>query len=181
MLIDNKNNANDGILMVRYKMKESEYSAFEHWEAKIDPVIRTFEGFVSLTVLYPAKNSDFHYIIVRFDSSLHATAWIKSKERSVFLNDPKATWMGQRQEVVHEWEIFWYSTFRKTKKWKQWAVTFSAVYPLTVLIPLMVGQIANIVPLYFFEGILRALFISGFMTFLVMPFVLKLVRNWLHR
>lgn len=148
----------DGILMIRYKVEHEKIADFDIWKSNIESVLETFSGFVSLSVLRPAKNSDFHYIIVRFDTREHAHTWMHSEERTSLLADSHATWMSERQEVIHEWDIFWYSAFRRTKKWKHWALTFLVVYPLTLLMPQLVNFIADITPLYFFGGIARAFF-----------------------
>ena len=177
-----KNNIDsDGILMVRYKVHSQSEIAFEAWKADMDALVKTFEGFISTTVLYPVKNSEHYYIIIRFDSKANAETWMRSDERRDMLSKSDAATMSEKQEVVHDWDIFWYSTFEGTKKWKQWAVTFMAVYPLTVIMPLIVHEISTAVPLFFFEGIIRALFISGFMTFLIMPFMMRQFKKWLHQ
>lgn len=171
----------DGILMVRYKIAPGNTYDFKAWKFTADEHIGTFKGYISTTVLYPAENSDCHYIILRFDSKENAETWMHSDARKEMMKDSHATWMSGKQEVIHDWDIFWYSTFQGTKKWKQWTVTFIAVYPLTIVMPLLVKKISTAMPLFFFEGILRALLISGFMTFLIMPFVMKLFKKWLHQ
>lgn len=171
----------DGIMVVRYAIAFDKYDDFEAWKKNADSVLKAFDGFINITVLYPVKNSDFHYVIIRFDNASHATNWKKSDARKDIMADAHVSWMVDKQEIVHDWDLFWHDAFRKSKKWKQWVVTFLAVYPLTIVMPLMVHRINNFVPLFFFAGILRALLISGFMTFLIMPLMMKLFRKWLHK
>jgi antibiotic biosynthesis monooxygenase (ABM) superfamily enzyme len=171
----------DGIIMVRYKIISHSIDDFTVWKFGIDEHALNFKGYISTTVLYPAKNSDYHYVILRFDSKKNAKAWMYSDARTQMMKDSHATWMSDRQEVIHDWDIFWYRTFEGTKKWKQWAVTFMAVYPLTILVPMLVNEIVAVVTLSFFESVLRALLISGFMIFFIMPFMAKLFNKWLHR
>lgn len=170
----------DGLLMVRFKVEVNNTNDFEIWMLKAKDLVKTFKGFINVTVLNRLKSTDY-YVIVRFDCQENASAWLNSDERRDILNDSYATWLSEKQEVIHDWNIFWYRIFQGTKKWKQWTVTFIAVYPLTIVIPTLVKIIATFIPLFFFAGIISALLISGFMIYLVMPFVLNLFKKWLHK
>lgn len=171
----------DGMLMIRYAIDPNKYDDFGVWKKKAETKLKKFSGFVTIAELNAIKDDDFHYVIIRFDNAGHATLWINSDERKEILNDSHISWMVDKQEIIHDWDIFWYDIFRKSKKWKQWAVTFLAVYPLTIVMPWAVRQINDILPLSFFAGLLRALLISGFMVFLIMPFMMKFFKKWLHK
>jgi antibiotic biosynthesis monooxygenase (ABM) superfamily enzyme len=174
-----QNDAN-GLLLVRFKLKPSDTTDFEKWKSEAVTLIETFKGFINITVLNSLKEADYYHILIRFDTEEHVNDWLHSDERKIIFNSLDAKWLTDRQEVIHNWNIFWFRIFEGTKKWKQWAVTFIAVYPLTLIIPIMVQLIAKVIPLYFFAGIISALMISGFMIFLVMPFIHNLFKKWLH-
>lgn len=174
-------NDGDGLLMVRFKVEVYNTGDFEIWKSKAEKLVKTFKGFINITVLNRLKETDYYYIIIRFDCKENANAWLNSIERRNILKDSHTPWLTEKHEVIHDWNIFWYRIFDGTKKWKQWVVTFIAVYPLTIVIPNLVKTIATVIPLYFFSGIISALLISGFMIYLVMPFVLNLFKKWLHK
>lgn len=173
-------NDNDGLLLVRFKLKPEHSNDFEKWKAEAIDLIKTFKGFIDITIMNRLKDSDYFHVLIRFDSEENVTAWLHSDTRKKIFDDADTTLFTERQEVIHSWNIFWYRIFEGTKKWKQWTVTFIAVYPLTLIIPMMVKMIAKVIPLYFFAGIISALMISGFMIFLVMPFIHNLFKKWLH-
>lgn len=79
----NQPQVSDGILMIRYKVEHEKAADFELWKSNIESVLETFSGFVSLTVLQPAKYSDFYYVIVRFDTREHAHTWMHLKNERV--------------------------------------------------------------------------------------------------
>jgi antibiotic biosynthesis monooxygenase (ABM) superfamily enzyme len=176
----NHQNDGDGLLMVRFKLKSDNVNDFEKWKSEAIAHVKEFQGFVDITVLNRLKDADYYHILLRFDSEEDVNAWMHSDIRKEIFNDSKAQWFDERQEVIHSWNMFWYRIFEGTKRWKQWAVTFIAVYPLTIVIPTMVKIIAKVIPLYFFAGIISAVMISGFMIFLILPFVNKLFKKWLH-
>lgn len=173
-------NENDGLLLVRFKLKPDNINDFEKWKSEALDLIKTSKGFIDITIMNRLKDSDYFHVLIRFDSEENVISWLHSDTRKNFFNESDASWLTERQEVIHNWNIFWYRIFEGTKKWKQWAVTFIAVYPLTLVIPMMVKTMAKVIPLSFFAGIISALMISGFMIFLVMPFIHNLFKKWLH-
>lgn len=178
--MNNFENEGDGLLLVRFKLKADYTNDFEKWKSDAIERIKAFKGFIDITVLDRLKDVDYYHILIRFDCEENVKIWLHSDERRKIFDDSDVSWITERQEVIHSWNIFWYRIFEGTKKWKQWAVTFIAVYPLTLIIPMMVKTIAKVIPLYFFAGIISALMISGCMVLLVMPFIHKLFKKWLH-
>lgn len=170
----------DGLLLVRFKLKSDHSTDFEKWKTEAIDLIKTFKGFIDITTMNQLKDEDYYHILIRFDTEENVIAWLHSDERKKIFNDSAISWLTDRQEVIHNWNIFWFRIFEGTKKWKQWAVTFIAVYPLTLIIPITVKAITKVIPLYFFAGIISALMISGCMIFLVLPFINKLFKKWLH-
>ncbi|OOV20489.1 antibiotic biosynthesis monooxygenase [Flavobacterium sp. LM4] len=173
-------NENDGLLLVRFKLKPDHSNDFEKWKSEAVELISNFKGFIDITTMKQLKNEDYYHVFIRFETEENVITWLHSDERKRIFNDSAISWLTDRKEVIHNWNIFWFSIFEGTKKWKQWTVTFIAVYPLTLIIPITVKAITKVVPLYFFAGIISALMISGFMIFLVMPFIHKLFKKWLH-
>lgn len=178
--MNNYKNDGDGLLMVRFKLNTNHTVDFEIWKAKAIECVKTFKGFIDITVLNRLKDVDYYHVIIRFDTEEDVSVWLYSEERKKIFNDANISWITEKQEVIQNWNIFWFRIFEGTKKWKQWAVTFIAVYPLTLIIPKLIKLITGFIPLYFFAGIISALMISGFMIFLVMPFIHKLFKKWLH-
>ena len=178
--MSNHQNDGDGLLMVRFKFKSDHATDFEKWKTEAIARVKAFKGFIDITVLDRLKEVDYYHVLIRFDREENVNVWLHSDSRREIFDDSDVSWITERQEVLHSWNIFWYRIFEGTKRWKQWVVTFIAVYPLTVVIPTLVKTIAKVIPLYFFAGIISALMISGFMIFLVMPFVHNLFKKWLH-
>lgn len=171
----------NGVLAIRYKVNPEKENDFEEWKCKIDSTVSTFDGYQDTVHIHPIEQDDYHHIILRFNNKENLQKWIDSDFRAHMHNDFKGIWVSEKEESIDDWETFWFSKMKQMKRWKQWAVTFLAVYPLTVIIPYFINNFNKFFPLSFFKGILSAVLISWFMTFLVMPFMLKLFRNWLHK
>jgi len=171
----------EGVLVVRYKVDPEKQYLFEEWKFEMERTISSFEGYLNTVHIPPVGDNDFHYILLRFNNRENLQRWVKSDFRAEMHDKSNNLWMSEREETVHDWDTFWFSKMEKAKKWKQWAVTFLAVYPLTVVIPWLVRTYTQALPITFVKGIISALLISGCMTYFVMPFMLNLFRKWLHR
>jgi uncharacterized protein len=71
---------------------------------------------------------------------------------------------------------------RRAKPWKQFLITLSAVYPLTLVIPIVVNRLWHIVPFTKnprIKGVLTATTLVAVLVFLITPLYTRLARRWL--
>jgi antibiotic biosynthesis monooxygenase (ABM) superfamily enzyme len=82
---------------------------------------------------------------------------------------------------------FWFtppSAPRRAKPYKQFLLTLSVIYPLTLVLPWMLGPLVERVPALqhpVLDKLLVAALIVGLMTYVVMPRYTRLVHKWLFR
>nr|WP_315234364.1 hypothetical protein [uncultured Flavobacterium sp.] len=57
----------DGLLLVRFKLKSTDTNDFEKWKSEAVTLIKTFTGFLNITVLNSLKEADYYHILIRFD------------------------------------------------------------------------------------------------------------------
>lgn len=82
---------------------------------------------------------------------------------------------------------FLFETENETKvpvRWKQFLVTWSAIYPLSLLIPLLLLPFLRLLKIpvnHYFDGLLISGCIVFLMVFAVMPNYTKMIRKWLFR
>jgi antibiotic biosynthesis monooxygenase (ABM) superfamily enzyme len=89
-----------------------------------------------------------------------------------------------RQEILHANTTFWFgvSPEKNRKKWKQVAVSFLAVYPLTQVVPGLVQLVLNELEIesVLLSGMLNGMIISSCMVYLCMPLALEFFKRWLN-
>jgi hypothetical protein len=111
---------------------------------------------------------------VRFDSSESLKAWAESEVRKEFISRA-----GDMMEKGDQYEIrtgidFWFTPkgVKPPKPWKQFLLTTTAVYPLSLIIPRVLGPLFHIAPPLGNElaaGLLVAAILTALLTFVVMP------------
>jgi hypothetical protein len=69
------------------------------------------------------------------------------------------------------------------KPWKQFLLTLTAVYPLSLIIPRLLDPLFRVAPFLgnqFISGLLVAAILTALLTFVVMPRFTRLVERWLY-
>ena len=68
--------------------------------------------------------------------------------------------------------------------YKQFLLTFSAIVPLTVLVPWALGPLLHVAPILgrpVVSNVIVSAAIVGVMTYVIMPHYTRLVAGWLYR
>lgn len=72
---------------------------------------------------------------------------------------------------------------KKPNRWKQFLLTVSAVYPLTLLIPEVLRIISHVIPALretVIRGILSATLLVASLLFVVIPLLNRVFKSWLN-
>ena len=159
---------------------------YEQWLSDIRKACERFEGYLSTDVIRPLGKQHTYVVIIRFDGFVNLTRWMESAERSEFLQRmqpflPK----GDRYQIRTGLE-FWFAppAHKPATPWKQWLVTWSAIFPLSVLVPWVLGPVFALWP---FPGESIVARMGGtavivlLMVYVVMPRYTKAVAGWLFR
>jgi uncharacterized protein len=121
---------------------------------------------------------------VRFDSLEHLNAWAESIERTSYIN--RVSDLLEKGDV-HEIRTgidFWFTPegVKPPKSWKQFLLTLSAVYPLSLIVPLLLRPLFNVAPSpdhQLVEALLTSATLTALLTFVIMPPYTRLVKRWL--
>ncbi|HEX9464332.1 MAG TPA: hypothetical protein VGB82_17170 [Alphaproteobacteria bacterium] len=82
---------------------------------------------------------------------------------------------------------FWFTPppgHRQAKPYKQFLLTLSAIFPLTIVVPWALQPVLARLPLlgeFIVSNLIVAAIIVGLMTYVIMPHYTRLVANWLYR
>lgn len=174
-------------VVITHKVKEQKHAAYEAWLDRIGAECRQSAGHLDWQIIRPIKDVSVSYtVVIRFDTVEHMRAWMDSPRRRELISDAAEILAADDEFTIHSGLDFWFmprgGKVKVPVRWKQFFVTWSAIYPLGLLVPLAVA------PLVHELGIDKArplvtLITTGvivlLMVYVVMPRYTKLVQRWL--
>lgn len=160
---------------------------YEAWLKEIMPVAQTFSGHRGVNVIRPHGQGDGYTIVLHFDTEAHLCAWLESDVRKRLVEKVRPYLHADEIIDVKPGIEFWFTPPDNRKAapaYKQFLVTLSAIFPLTVIVPWLLAPVFEHVPALAANGV-RQLFVDtvivALMIFLIMPRYVKLVSKWLYR
>jgi len=174
-------------VVITHRVREGWHDGYEEWLDKIAPLCKAYPGHLDWHIVRPIKGLTATYtVVIRFDTREHLEAWMHSADRKRLIEEVQPLLAKDDDFFIRSGLDFWFTPEGAKAKvpvrWKQFLVTWSAIYPLVLVMPLLV------VPVMRFTGVpeWRALTtlvatgaIVGLMTYVVMPRYTKLLKRWL--
>lgn len=174
--------------VVRHKVKAGMGGQYEEWLRQIMAIAATYPGHQGLQVVRPPHGGNEYVTVVRFASRFDAARWACSQDRRNLI-DAVCTLLDGGDEVeIHSGIDFWFTPespqHRHPVRWKQWLITTSVIWPLTLLVPPLFAPLYRQFPLLGRWGIshgIVAATIVALVIYVVMPPYVKRVSGWLFR
>jgi antibiotic biosynthesis monooxygenase (ABM) superfamily enzyme len=165
--------------------KEHEY---EKWLDEIVPITKHSNGFIDLQIVRPIPHLTFVYtVIIRFDTIEHLKTWMESEDRKMLIKKANPFFRKNDNYQIKSGLDFLFNVENEGNKvpvrWKQFLVTWSAIYPLSLLIPLLALpflRFLKIPPYHYSDALVNSGLIVFLMVFVVMPNYTKLIKKWLY-
>lgn len=176
-------------VVISHQVANGKQQEYEIWLDEIGPKCRKSVGFMDWQIVRPIPNLTFIYtVIIRFDTVAHLENWMESEERKELIDMANPMFTKEDQYHIRSGLDFLFPLENESQKapvkWKQYLVTWSAIYPLSLLVPLLVLPILGAVNLAD-NRYLNSFFISGIvvfiMVYLLMPKYTGLIKKWLYR
>ncbi|WP_058375908.1 antibiotic biosynthesis monooxygenase [Pandoraea norimbergensis] len=172
--------------VIEHHVRAESVAAYEQWLKRIVPIAERFPGHRGVHVLRPVPGSTVYTVTLRFDSLPHAEDWFQSDARQTLLSEvtPFLARDEQRQTVTGL--EFWFHPApgqKPAKRYKQFLLTLSVIFPLTMIVPLPVRWLALQLPWldnFVVTKLLAAAIIVGLMTYVIMPRVTRAAARWLY-
>ena len=172
--------------VVRHVVKPGAQARYEAWLLDIMAKAATYPGHQGVHVLRPAEGGRAYTIVLRFATLEQAAAWAGSADRKARVAAIAADREEGDQVEIQPGIEFWFTPPpgppRKARPWKQWLVTTSVIWPLTMLVPAAFKPVFHAVPplaTYGLSHLLVASTIVAIVTWIVMPRYVQLVHRWL--
>jgi uncharacterized protein len=174
-------------VVITHKVREGRHGDYEDWLKEIIPVCQAWPGFLDRHIVRPIPGlTETYTVIIRFDTQAHLRGWLESSDRARLIEKVQPLFVTGDDFFVSSGLDFWFTPGGAKAKvpvrWKQYLVTWSAIYPLVLVVPPVVGRTMG------YLGaptghVLTTLFATGAVVFLmvyvVMPRYTKLIQRWL--
>ncbi len=170
-------------VVVTWRIRQGREKDFEAWRREISAAALEFPGHMGINVIRPAATPDEYVVIFRFDTYEHLRAWQESDIRRELLKKAEAF---REREPTYRLETgleFWFAppgVPASPPRWKMALVTVVGVWPASMLVPWLLHPFTGNLALP-----LRALLIAAgiviLLTWAIMPFLVRILRPWLHR
>ena len=172
--------------IVTHKVRTGEEERYEAWLADIFIASSGFSGYLGREIFRPSDGSRKYTSVVRFDSQDSLNAWAESETRKSFVSKVHDLLEQGDQVEIRSGIDFWFTPegLKPPKLWKQFVLTVSAVYPLSLIIPFFIliplGKLVPVLGNVFISSMLMAAILTGMLTFVIMPRYTRLMKRWLY-
>lgn len=145
-------------------------------------------GHMNTTIITPVVGVTEQYtIIIRFDTRQNLLAWMESDARKALIQKARPLLVDDDKFVVSSGLDFWFTPegvkAKLPRRWKQFLITWSAIYPLVIFVPMGFAPLFHQTPIGDMQ-LLKTLIVSGaivaLMVYVVMPNYTRLVQRWLY-
>lgn len=175
------------VSVILHDVLPEHHADYERWLLDAIAAHSQFEGHLGTDIIRPVESGSRYIVILRFVDKAHALTWLHSPVRQDLLKVAEPWLMDADRFHVHQEAEFWFtppSGRKQPKRWKQWMLSAVAVFPLTVIVPKPIGELAHwLAPSLpdLAVAAVSALTISGLMVYFLMPFLIRLAGPWLLR
>lgn len=176
-------------VVITHRVREGRHADYERWLDEIGPVCRAAVGHLDWQIVRPIPGIAISYtIIIRFDTVEHLLQWITSQERKRLISKIQPLLAAGDTYTIHSGLDFWFLPQgmgpKAPVRWKQFLVTWSAIYPLVLVVPMLVLPLMHELPgphNRYLDALPITAIVVLLMVYAVMPTYTKLVRRWLYR
>lgn len=174
-------------VVITHRVREGKHAEYEQWLDEISPLCKASPGYLDWHIVRPIPGLTATYtVVIRFDTNEHLKLWMDSSERERLIAKASPLFVSGDDFFVSSGLDFWFTPAEAKAKvpvrWKQYLLTWSAIYPLALGVPLVVVPVLrelgvpNSVPLTTLAVTAAVVFL---MVYVVMPRYTRLVRRWL--
>jgi hypothetical protein len=174
-------------VVITHRVRAGKHAAYEAWLAEIAPLCKASPGHLDWHIVRPIPGlTETYTVIIRFDTAANLQQWMESPTRIRLIEKARPLFVTGDDFFVSSGLDFWFTPGGAKAKvpvrWKQYLVTWSAIYPLVLAVPLVVTPILQRIGAPD-NHLLTTLAVTGaivyLMVYVVMPRYTKLIKGWL--
>ena len=143
--------------VIRHTVRAGSESRYEAWFREVTAIAQTFPGHRGVDFIRPLKGSRTYTIVLHFDTGEHLGLWLSSDARKRLIAEIEPYLEGGDQVEIKTGLEFWFtppdSEQKRAKTYKQFLITWSVIFPLTILVPWALHPLFQAVPFLGLPGI----------------------------
>lgn len=173
--------------VITHRVRDGQQEGYDAWLNEIGPLCRSYRGHLDLQIIRPIPGLTATYtVIIRFDTREHLQGWMSSQDRKRLIDQVRPLLVQDDDFFIRSGLDFWFTPEGARAKvpvrWKQFLVTWSAIFPLVLVIPLVVAlglRQLGVPQNHYLDLLLSTGSVVWVMVYLVMPHYTKLIQRWL--
>ncbi|MCD8138679.1 MAG: antibiotic biosynthesis monooxygenase [Planctomycetaceae bacterium] len=184
----NANLSDQVSFIIKHKVKPGRHDDYEAWLHKTINVAAQQPGHMGAHVAKPVDGDDTYQIAVRFANRAEAEHWMQSPERKQLIDEVMDLIQEPETLDIRSGIDYWFTAATRNHvsppRWKQWLLTLSAVWPLSMLLPWILDRLYAAVPqlgVFGVRHLIQGMCLVFLLTYVVMPPYTKAVSKWLSR
>jgi len=173
--------------VIQHDVRAGAEVQYEAWLKHITSVAQRFPGHGGVNIIRPHEGGGRYTIVLRFDTLEHLQAWLGSENRRQLITQVEPLLMRGDQVDIKTGLEFWFTpptpAQRHPQPYKQFLLTLSAIFPLTLVVPWVLRPLFQALPVLGLPGVSNfviSIAIVGLMTYVIMPRYTRLVMGWLY-
>jgi uncharacterized protein len=175
--------------VITHRLRQESHPDYERWLEEIAPLCKASPGHLDWHIVRPIPDlTETYTVVIRFDTRDHLQRWMESPDRARLIDKVRPLLVGGDDYFISSGLDFWFMPNEVKSKapvrWKQYLVTWSAIYPLVLCVPLLVVPALKALGAPLITPI-TTLAVTGvvvfFMVYVIMPRYTKLIHKWLFR
>jgi antibiotic biosynthesis monooxygenase (ABM) superfamily enzyme len=173
--------------VVQHRVRADAFDRYEEWLKRIVAVCSTYPGYQGVHIIRPVAGDNEYSTIVRFATFADAERWCKSADRPRLIAEIGDILEREDQARIETGIDFWFTPAQgkhpQARPWKQWLVTTSVIWPLTVVIPMLFEPLFQAVPWLGAPGLREGLVVAvtvALVVFVIMPRYVRAIASWLY-
>lgn len=175
-------------LLIQQHVRADAIARYEQWLRTIAAKAAEYPGHQGVHIIRPPAGSNEYSILIRYASVADAERWTSSADRQNLLAEIADAFVHEDRFHIEPGIEFWFTppspAQKKPSAWKQWLITTSVIWPLTMLIPPLFKPLFAAVPVLGYWGISHGIIaatIVALVVFVIMPRYVHAVSGWLFR
>jgi uncharacterized protein len=130
-------------VVIMHRVRDGKDSDYDNWLNEIGPLCRASPGHLDWQIIRPIAGLTTTYtVIIRFDTSDHLRQWMGSNDRQRLIERVRPLLATDDDYTIRSGLDFWFTSpdteVKVAVRWKQFLITWSAIYPLVLGVPLVV-------------------------------------------
>jgi len=164
-------------VVITHRVREGQQDQYESWLNEIGPLCRSYPGHLDWQIIRPIAGLTGTYtVVIRFDTREHLENWMGSPDRKRLIRKIRSTLAMDDDFFVSSGLDFSFvpdgAKAQVPVRWKQFLITWSAIYPLALGVPLGIvplQRMLRISPGHYGETLLITGAVVALMVYVVMP------------